>query len=607
MRNAVAFVVVVVAACGSHHSGGGNMDAPPVCDPTDPSCGTPVQPIIVGCPGCPTFPNPGSGTTCSDPATDPVLVYPPDNVLLPPNMNVVAVQFMPGNNNAYFEIDFSNSVTDVRLETQCNMVTNTRGVATGGCDFELDPTDWMYISMHNKGGDPVKVTVRGMPANASCVAGSNSRNIDFAEEDITGGIYYWQSMAVNGVAGTTGGIFRKDFGNPDPTPEPFITPNLNASMKKCVGCHYLSRDGQKMVLGDDDADSDDELGDDHFYLVDVPTRAFGMNQLSAKGFAAWQGAAHDQFAVSDGGGMANMPELVLFSGTATTGMGTAQTFAATGLTGKRITNPDWSRDGGTVYFTATTPVTGVTGYNLKDDIHCVNGSIWSVTVSGTTWGTPAPLVTAASTDENNYYPAIAADGGTLIFDRATGTTLQTHDSYNNPNAALYAMKVPGGTPVALANANLHDTLTNSWPRWAPAVQMYKGKRISWVTFSSTRDYGVRVANEGSQYFNCYPPVSPEDTSGDHAKPFDANCTQPQIWMAAVALDDVGAGADGSFPAFWLPFQDYTAHNHIAQWVDTITMPPPNCQQNGQTCSTAMPCCDGSVCDPGSMTCVSNIP
>ena len=568
--------------------------------------------------GCPTFPNPGSGTTCSDPATDPQLVYPPDNVLLPPNMNVIAVQFMPGNNNSFFEIDFENATTDVRLETQCNMVTNTRGAATGGCDFELDPMDWMYVAMHNKGGDPVTVTVRGMPTDMSCVAGSNSRKIDFAEEDITGGIYYWQSMNVNGVAGTTGGIFRKDFGNPDPTPEPFITPNAN--LNKCVGCHYLSRDGQKMVLGDDDADSDDELGDDKFFLVDVPTRAFGTKNLSTKGFAAWQGAAHDNFAVSDGAGMSSSPELVFFTGTNTTGTGTTETFSAAGLTGKRITNPDWTRDGATMYFTATTVITGITTptgcgangqmscmYNLSHDIHAMNGSIWSVPMTGTTLGTPTEIITAASTDENNYYPAISGDGTTLIFDRATGTTLATHDAYNNPNATLFAMTMPSGAPVALANANLHDTLTNSWPRWAPTTQMYKGKHISWVTFSSTRDYGVRVANEGSQYFNCYPPVSPEDPSGDHAKPFDPNCTQPQLWMAAIDLDAVAAGSDGSFQAFWLPFQDYTAHNHIAQWVDTITMPPPNCQQNGQTCSSTQPCCDGSVCDTGSGTCVSNIP
>jgi len=572
-----------------------------------------VQPIVVGCAGCPTFPNPGSGTTCSDPATDPTLVYPPDGVLLPPNMNVIGVHFMPGQNNAFFEIDFENSTTDVRLETQCNPVTNTRGTDTGGCDFQLDPTDWMYVAMHNKGGDPVTVTVRGMPTDQSCVAGSNSREINFAEQDLNGGIYYWQSVTQGGVAGKTGGIFRKDFGNPDTTPEPFLTPG---SLNKCVGCHFVSRDGLKMTFGDDDADSDDELGDLKAYVYDITTRTAGGTQVPP-GYQSFIGANHDFFFATDGKGQSATPEMLQFNGNTGAAATTTSFSSVSALSGLRATHVDTSRDGSKVYFTAATVITGITSaagnYNLKHDLHVMAGSIWQADVtaggSGATITNPAAIITSASADENNYYPAISPDGSTLIFNRATGTTLAEHDSYNNPKATLMAMVVPSGTPIALANANLHDTLTNSWPRWSPFVQTYKGKRLVWVTFSSTRDYGLRVQNENltPATFNCYPPVSPEDPSGDHAKPFDANCTQPQIWMAAVDLDTIASGGDGSFPAFWLPFQDFTAHNHIAQWADTIVMPPPGCQLNGQTCSSTMPCCDGSTCDTSLMTCVSIIP
>ncbi|HTR54770.1 MAG TPA: hypothetical protein VMJ10_28970 [Kofleriaceae bacterium] len=618
MRNLI--LCAALAACGSHHSGGTGDGG--LCDANDPTCGTPSNPVIVPCSGCMQFPplGPGSPPACTDPSTDPQLVYPPDGVLLPPNMNVIAVQFMPGNNNTLFEIDFENAATDVRLETMCNAITDTRGVATGGCDFELDPTDWNYVATHNAGGDPVMVTVRGIPASATCVAGSNSRNISFATMPLMGGIYYWQSVAVNGVAGTTGGIFRKDFGNPDPTPEPFLTPG---TQNKCVGCHYLSRDGLKMVYGSDDADSDDELGDDHFVLYDVATGTAAVTNLTA-GFAAWQADAHDEFIMSVGAAMGMMsvsPELVPFDGTMGKA-GTAFTFTAvSALSGLRITNPDWSRDGTMVYFTATTPITNVqtsTGcgpsgtmpcmYNNKDDIHCTNGSIWSVPVTGSgtsaTLGTPTPLVSANSASENDYYPAISPDGSTVVFDQAIGTTMATQDSYNNPNATLMAVRASGGTPIALANANYKAGMTNSWPRWSPFVQQYKGQNIVWVTFSSTRNYGLRVHNEDPSFFNCYPPVSPEDPSGDHSKPFDPNCTQPQIWMAAISLDQLASGQDGSFPAFWLPFQDYTAHNHIAQWVDSI-MTQPNCQQVGQDCTT-LTCCNGETCDPTTHQCDSVI-
>ena len=614
MRSIFALALVLaVVACGKKHSGtdgNGSGDA----------SGMPGNPIIIDCPGCPQFPPPGMGTTCTGAGADPQLVYPPDSVLLPPNMNVIEVQFMPGAGNTIFEIDFENAATDVRFETMCNAITDTRGNATGGCAFQLSPTDWNYVSSLNAGGDPVTVTVRAAPADLSCIAGSNSRKISFATMPLMGGIYYWQSLVFGTVAGTAGGIFRKDFGNPDPTPEPFLTPT--ASSNKCVGCHYLSHDGAKMVVGTDDADSDDELGDDHFYLYDVATRApTALMNMSAKGFAAWQGAAHDHVALGDGGGMQMTPGLIFpIDGTTAAG-NTFVSFATTaGLVGKRVTNPDWSRDGAMVYFTATTPITGISvggmTYNNKDDIHAQNGSIWQVPFANNTFGTPTEIVTPAGATENDYYPSISPDGSALIFNRAVGTAgnIGSLDAYNNPGAQLYAMggvsgTTPSGTPIALANANLASdpnsgvTLTNSWPRFSPAVQMYKGHRLLWVTFSSTRDYGLRVANEGAQYFNCYPPVSPEDPSGDHKKPVATNCTQPQIWMAAIDLDALQAGNDPSYPAFWLPFQDYTAHNHIAQWVDSIQSQ--NCSQIGQSC--AMGCCMGLVCDQTSQQCISSIP
>jgi hypothetical protein len=547
-----------------------------------------------------TFPPTGSGSppACTGQGVDPQLVYPPDQVLLPPNMNVIEVQFLPGNGNTVFEIDFENAVTDVRLETKCNPISSTRGAATGGCTFALDPTDWNYAATHNRGGDPVTVTVRAAPSDVSCVSGSNARQINFSEQDLMGGIYYWQSTTQNGVAGKTGGIFRKDFGNPDPTPEPFLTPgNLN----KCVGCHFLSRDGLKMTYGSDDADSDDEYGDLKVVLYDITTRTAAATTLPA-GFQTFEAAGHDSLLASDGKGQGPMGELLHFNGL--TGKAMTDSLLS-GLVAQRVTHPDWSRDGSTVYFTVATAIAGIAGYSLKDDLHVTNGSIYAAAVASGAVSNPVALVTAASADENNYYPAISPDGSSIIFNRAVGTTLPTHDSYNNPNAKLFAVPAAGGKPVELVKANYKDGMTNSWPRWSPFVQMYKGKHLLWVTFSSTRDYGLRVANEGAQYFNCYPPVSPEDTSGDHAKPFDPNCTQPQIWMAAVSLEDLASGNDPSFPAFWLPFQDVTAHNHIAQWVDQIVAPPTGCANIGQSCAAQM-CCDGLACDSTTKVCGSII-
>jgi hypothetical protein len=98
-------------------------------------------------------------------------------------------------------------------------------------------------------------------------------------------------------------------------------------------------------------------------------------------------------------------------------------------------------------------------------------------------------------------------------------------------------------------------LTNSFPRWSPFVFKRTGEagsRLMWVTFSSSRHYGLRAA----------PPAAP---GGE-------NATGSLIWMAAVDPDAVSNGVDGSYPAFAIPFQDLTTSNHIAQWT-TQVIPP----------------------------------
>ena len=45
--------------------------------------------------------------------------------------------------------------------------------------------------------------------------------------------------------------------------------------------------------------------------------------------------------------------------------------------------------------------------------------------------------------------------------------------------------------------------------------------------------------------------------------------RPQIWMFAINPQKLAAGEDGSYPAFWLPFQNTATNNHIAQWTTRI--------------------------------------
>jgi hypothetical protein len=564
------------------------------------------------CMGCPTIPplNP-TPPSCGAPAA-PQLVYPADGVLLPPNMNVIEVQFMPGVGTNAYEIDFTNGTTEVRLSTPCVPITDTRGVATGGCGFTLDPTMWKWVATTNRGGDPVTVSVRAT-TDGSCASPSNSVAVSFAQQDLNGGLYYWQSLVVGGIAGKTGGIYRYDFGNPSQAATAFLTPASGS----CVGCHFLSRDGTRMTYSTDDADSDDEYGDMSGHLLNVGTKGLIVT-TSPSGRPlppGFQTLTHDAKLVMASTGLT--VESVFRTWNAQTGGAPVGQM----MTGMRGTQPDWSADDSKIVFVIPTKFATAFAplpYLRGDDDHFLGGSLYTATFDGTNFGTPAPLV-MATTAQNNYYPSWSPDSSFVVFNRVdddpASTTDLSQDAYNNPLAKVWVLSTTSGAkPVEAAKLNGDARNTNSWPRWSPFVQTYKGQRLLWVTFSSTRDYGLHVRNHttvgGLPQVNCYPPDSPQNLVGSHTQPLPANCNQPQIWMAAINLSTaelVTAGGDPSFPAFWLPFQEVTAHNHIAQWTQTVVVDPgacdggqPACLMTNAACGPSVcgTCCNGDICQAG---------
>ena len=150
---------------------------------------------------------------------------------------------------------------------------------------------------------------------------------------------------------------------------------------------------------------------------------------------------------------------------------------------------------------------------------------------------PSALAHARRVDgREQLLPSYSPDGRWVLFNRATAS------SNNAPDAALWAVRADGsGQPIALTNANGRDaTWNNSWPKWTPFVERYVGEleTLLWITFSSTRDYGLRL-RQGSQ-------------------------RRAQLWMAAFRPRTLAM--DPTSPAFWLPFQNIDDSNHIPRWV-----------------------------------------
>jgi hypothetical protein len=587
------------------------------------------------CQGC-NFPV--SGAPACNNAAPINIVYPSDTVILPPNLNVFSIQWTPfGGGYQTFSVDFTSSPnTDWHVLTSCsNQTTDEQaGNPSGGCELVLDAVTWSKLVEANRDGGPVVVTVRGT-TDGKCASSSSTIHINFAKEDLLGTYYYWKSTVTS--LGVGGQIWMKTFGDLNMT-EQDVTSNVqgaNGSLgASCNGCHALSRDGSRMVMYSDDSDSDDEYGDMGGSFLDMTPIADGGNamELGDAGLPSGSGlplggqppgfsTVHPNatsYITSNGvpQTMSGAPGYPTNSGYPATvpsngfsiwdSQGNFSGSFAVGASSDRPTMPDWSIDGTSVVYVVPSSVASwmaLIGTRTDDD-HVFGGSLYTVPYSGNgMFGTPTPFL--MSNGENNYYPSYSPDSTAsaagltppsfVLFNRVAtdpaGTNCSNgfcpNDSFSNPNARLMLMaNMANSTPIDLEKANGSPVaspvgLSNSYPRWAPFVQVYHGNKILWFTFSSTRDYGLRILNHKSGMYQCYPDDAPQRPGGTHITAFDPTCQQPQIWMAPVVFSEARSSTiDPSGVAFWVPYQDMTTHNHTAQWTWTPNPPPPPTQDSG---------------------------
>ncbi|HEY3355706.1 MAG TPA: hypothetical protein VGQ83_20815 [Polyangia bacterium] len=458
----------------------------------------------------------------------PAIVYPPDGVLIPPNLTLLDVQFRPGAGQDLFEVRFRGETTELRIYAGCTAVG-------GGCSVIPDPDTWHLISAVNAGRAPFTLEVRALDTAHPQQSGLSAPvAVGIAQQEVLGGIYYWNAKV--------GEIDRYDFGLPTPQGEKYYT--AGEAHGSCVGCHVLSPKGTRIAVGLDAPTQVSALR-----VLDTGTKAqlFSLGQPLIGGGSNFQAFSPDdsEIITSNGG------TLVLRD-------------AATGV--PKDPNPlaslgtmaDYAPDGSMIVYSRPVANPCMVGNMCLPGIN--KGSLMlKPRYADGTWGDATTLVQQTGT-ENNYYPAFSPDGVWILYNFSPGQM-----SYDAPDADLRVVSLLGGAVLELTAANLGGG--NSWPKWGPFIQEHRGGKIMWLTFSSRRAYGERLG------------------AGQTA----------QIWMAAFDPDQALAGLDPSYPAFWLPFQDPTTGNHIAQWVPSIAR---------------QPCTDASECGPGEMCqdnqCVPNI-
>jgi hypothetical protein len=453
----------------------------------------------------------------------PTIIYPADGILVPPNLNVFEFHFLPGAGNTLFNLSFHQGALAVDFYFGCTSVG-------GGCVYAPDQAAWAVLAETMRGRDAVSYTLRGVNgASPGAVGTSAAQTIRFADLDIHGGIYYWNAGA--------GLIKRYEFGVSGQTAETYLN-KAQAGAMTCVGCHVISTDGKRIAAGNDIP------GPAAYKVYDVATRTpyFSQGLLSGANFFSFSPDA-TQIMTSSGS------SIVLRDATT----GAAQN--PNPLVGNGAM-PDWAPDGARMVFARpqTALPFGADGV--------VNASLMIMSKNGASWGAPATLVPYAGANLNNYYPTFSPDGSWVLFNRCatcTSDTSTTGSSYSAPDAEVWVVSAAGGTPLKLARASTGEC--DSWPKWAPVVQRYRGQPVMWLTFASKRAYGLRLAAGA----------------------------QSQLWMVAFDPAAAAAGQDPGYPAFWLPFQELTSGNHIAQWATVVERQP--CTSNSQ-------CQAGELCEDG---------
>lgn len=464
---------------------------------------------VIVTPGTPAdAPSRFGGTV--DPSRAPEVVYPPDDTMVPPNLGELEFHFRP-NGADVFELHVVSAAVDLRIYFGCMESVG------GGCVFTPDRSLWEVISTATRGAGPTTYTLRSADS-AGRVGESPARTITVAEENITGGLYYWNAAA--------GRIDRFEFGVRGAVAEAFLDRGRAGAMT-CIGCHALSRDGRRIAIG-----------------TDIPTTTFQVFDVASRTRIFSQGGGGGI------GGFPSQPNFYSFNPDATqivassaegihfrdgnTGNVTVPPIAGTGPGAM----PDWSPDGQhIVYVEHPAPAVGF----LYDFSSVQSGSIHTLDFDGSTWHEGATLATGGG---NNYYPTYAPDSQWVVFNRSPSNVPSMGADPDTmayvPDAELWTVRADGSAPpIQLSRA---FGLADSWPKFDPTTYQDRGHTVFWLAWSSRRAFGLRYGEGGD----------------------------PQLWMAAFRPDEAAAGhVEMITPPFRLPFQDITTGNHIAQWVTTV--------------------------------------
>jgi hypothetical protein len=427
------------------------------------------------------------------------------------------------------------------------------------------------------------------------------------------GSYCLLDTALNPKNGTA--IYRYDFSQPTPAPQQVWTddggPDSSPSYQggpqpwnggqvggHCIGCHSISNDGKFMALGIGGSSTYnaanwallDIQNQDLLLINPLRTGGNGCTDSNASPLSDpncyWQSYRKDAFAIETAWGPTGAAAVAMYKSqlylNTVAPSGTVAVIAQSGpalptsaaLIDPYQSDPFWSHDGSLLVYTSFSqlPAANTTSNpgGLNGDLK-TGGQIAIANATPTSITDNAHVLVARQNNKTSYYPCVSEDSQWIVYDQSdcggnpSATDISYNgsagygngvcDGYDDSTAKLYLASADGNTMLSLDNANGGSaSYDNSWPRFSPAVGLFRGQALYWVVFSSRRPYGVQ--NNAA-----------------------IAASQPQLWFAALTLGEINAG-DPSWSAVWLPGQNPGGNgsaygNHTPQWVKvpiTIDVP-----------------------------------
>lgn len=441
----------------------------------------------------------------------PTIEYPLDKAVAPRNMPTIETQWA-GNGSDLFHVNYASTFSNIDLYT-----VDAKAI--------LDESAWLSV-IGSAAGDQLAITVEGLAQAAPATKTSATVAIKISNDSIdTSAIYYWAS--------SQGNIMSQTFGD---TSAPELVKN------DCTSCHSVSRTASR-------------IGYSRCVAGDCGQLFGGFLKFNPM-TGAWDEAvnANDkkvQFSYSTFSPDESVPLAIVSMVDGTLALVDPDTGADVPSNISIASNPnalmaDWSPDGSKVVFTSSP--------NANQWIDLADGTIsvmsYAYTGGAHSFGTPTTLVPNPQnlpngTYTNFFFPSFSPDGKYVVFDAAR-TTWRNGATAKGAGSRLMLSDADGAWVHDLTALNGGDTDYDiTWSHWAPG----DSSEYLWLVFSSERDYGHEL-NAGNSNPAC----------------FNVGVTQcKQIWIGAVAKNQLDGSVDPSAPPMWLPGQDIQADNISPYW------------------------------------------